>query len=87
MRLKYEFKIMKLNDQSVAVPVGDGAYDFHGVIKMNDTAVSILNLLKDETTIESIVEALSQEYDVQQEKLAADVERYIKEFQEKGLLV
>ena len=87
MRLKYTFDKMELNDQIVAVPVGDNADNYHGVVKMNETANAIFNLLAEDTTEEAIVEAMEKEYDVFKEILAADVKRYVQEFREKGLLV
>lgn len=87
MRLKYTFDKMELNDQIVAVPVGDNADNYHGVVKMNETANAIFNLLAEDTTEEAIVEAMEKEYDVSKEILAADVKRYVQEFREKGLLV
>lgn len=87
MHLKYTFETMELDDRSVAVPVGPGANDFHGILKLNETAVFILNLLKNEITEEEIVEAMEKEYNVSRDVLAADVHRYVSDFMEKGLLV
>lgn len=86
MRLKYNFKEMKLNDTTVAVPFGENVEDFHNIIKMNDTALAIYNLLKEDTTEERIVDALSEEYNVDKDTLTADVKRYIQALREKGFL-
>ena len=87
MHLKYEFEKMEFNGQLIAVPVSDNAKEFRGVIKMNDTASSIFNLLKEDTTEAAIVDAMMEEFDVDRELLAADVRKYILEFREKGLIV
>ena len=87
MRLKYTFDKMELNGQIVAVPVGDNADDYHGVVKMNGTANAIFDFLAEDTTEEAIVEAMEKEYDVSKEILVADVKRYVQEFREKGMLV
>ena len=87
MRLKYTFDKMELNDQIVAVPVGDNADNYHGVVKMNETANAIFNLLAEDTTEEAIVEAMEKEYDLSKEILADDVMHYVQEFREKGMLV
>lgn len=87
MRLKYSFEMMKLDDQIVAVPVGDKASEFHGVIKLNETAAAILELLKEETVEEAIIKALENEYEVDRDTLTKDVYNILTEFKDKGMLV
>lgn len=87
MRLKYAFETMDFDDRIVAIPVGEGAAKYHGVIKLNETAAFIFNLLQQETDEEFIVEALMKEYSVPQELAVLDVQRYLKMFQENDLLV
>lgn len=87
MRLKYTFETMKLDDQIVAIPVGEGATDYHGVIKLNETAAVIFELLKQENTEESIIEALENKYDVSRDTVTRDVQHYIAMFREKGFLI
>ena len=86
MRLKYAFETMELDDQIVAVPVGDGSEEFHGVVKLNETAADIFNLLKEDISEEAIVEAMTEIYDAPKEALAADVRKCVADFMEKGLL-
>ena len=87
MRLKLTFEKMDLDDQIVAVPVGANVGEFHGVIKLNETASFIFDQLKEDTTEEAIVNSIALEYDAPREAIIADVHRYIQEFQEKGLLI
>lgn len=86
MRLKYDFKEMKLNNITVAVPVGENVEGFHNIIKMNDTALEIYKLLKEDTTEEQIVDTLSEEYNVDKVTLMADVKRFIQALREKGFV-
>ena len=86
MRLKYEFEMVELDDQIIAVPVGEHVKDFHGVVKLNETAAFIFRLLSTDTTEAAIVDALRNEYDAQDERLSTDVHKYVNDFQEKGLL-
>lgn len=87
MRLKYTFETMVLDDRTIAVPVGLDANEFQGVVKLNETAAFILELLKNDTTEEAIVRALAEEYDAPEELLISDVHNYIKEFEERDMLV
>ena len=86
MRLKYAFETMELDDQIVAVPVGDGSEEFRGVVKLNEEAAFVFNLLKEEISEESIVNAMAETYDAPRDTLAADVHKCVADFMEKGLL-
>ena len=62
MKLKYSFETMELDNETIAVPVGADAQDFRGVIKLNESALEIFSLLKEETTEEAVIAALRQRY-------------------------
>jgi len=61
-KLKYEFENMELDDRIIAVPVGQDAKKFRGVVKLNESAVEIFELLKQETTEDEIVSVLEARY-------------------------
>lgn len=87
MRLKSSFELMELDDHVIAVPVGENSNAFHGIIKLNDSAAYIFNLLKDDITEEEIVESLKKEYDAPKKTLAEDLQKCLFELKEKGLIV
>lgn len=63
MKLKYAFETMELDDHIVAVPVGEGAKEFRGVVKLNESAAEIFNLFREETTEEKVVTELQKKHD------------------------
>ena len=79
MKAKFRFEIMELDDGKVAVPVGEGAETYNGVLKVNETAAAILKYLAEDTKEEKIVEALVEEYSGDK----AEIARYTHEFIEK----
>ena len=87
MRLRYEFETMELDDIVVAVPVGVGAAEFRGVIKLNETASFMLSLLKNDISKDQIIDALSKEYGVPYNVVVDDVDKYLNEFRERDLIV
>ena len=86
MHLKYKFETMTFNGDYVAVPVDADENVFRGVVKMNETSLFILELLKNEITEEAIVDAMAEQYDADREVLEEDVKKYIRAFREKGFL-
>lgn len=86
MKLKYTFEVMEMDDSFVAVPVGDNAKEFSGIIKLNETAKSIFNLLNDDMSEEQIIEQLSKEYDMSSEDTKAYVHSFINQLINAGVL-
>ena len=86
LKLKYNFEMMEIDDQQMAVPVGDGADEFHGILKLNKSAAAIFNLLKDETTEEAIIEKLLESYDATEDELKVYVHNYIQELKDSGFI-
>jgi len=86
MKLKFDVEIMEMDDASVAVPVGDGAEAFHGVLKLNESGAFILRLLQNETTEEAIVDAILKEYSGDREQITKYVHDYVGTLQQAGLL-
>lgn len=86
MKLKYEFETTELGDEIIAVPVGDNARNFSGVINLNASAAAILKLLREDTTVEQIVSALLEEYEGTKEEITAYVEKVINKLRAEDLL-
>ncbi len=64
MKLKYNFVMRDIDNQPVAVAVGKDNAKFNGMIRMNQSGAYIFQLLKEDMTIEQIVEAVVSKYDV-----------------------
>ncbi|MBO4433397.1 MAG: PqqD family peptide modification chaperone [Clostridia bacterium] len=62
MKLKYNFTVMDMGDEFAAVPVGDDAAKFHGMIKLNKESADIFELLKSETEPMEIHKYLKEKY-------------------------
>lgn len=86
MKLKYTFEAMKMDDQIVAVPIGDNAAEFHGIIKLNESAAAIFELLSEETAETEITERLLERYSCEREQLEAKVHKYLAQLEADGLL-
>ena len=87
MKLKYAFDIAKLGDEVYAVPIRNDPADFKGVLKLNSSAVSIVKLLREETTVEQLVSSLMEEYDASREELTPHVERILQMLRDENLLI
>lgn len=87
MHLKYTFETIELDDHIIAVPIGINSDKVRKVVKLNETAALIFDMLKVETTEMKIVEDIMKKYDVPLDVLKADVHSYIEAFMKEGLIV
>jgi len=75
MKLKEDFLTQDIDDTQFLVPVGAEA--FHGVVRSNRTAAMIVDCLKEETTMEAIVDMLCSRFEVSRETVCKDVEEIL----------
>ncbi|MBE6732812.1 MAG: PqqD family protein [Ruminococcaceae bacterium] len=88
MKLKYTFVINEVADQLVAVPVGDDLGEFNGFIKMNDVSADMFELLKEDTDVDAMVEALKVKYtDETEEVIRENVVNFTDKLIEAGVIV
>ena len=86
MKCKYLFEKMKLDGEIVGVPVGESASEIHAVLNLNEEAMRILELLREETTEQAIVEQLVTEYDSSEEEIEPLVHAFIGQLRQEGFL-
>ena len=87
MRLNCEFTMMDMGGEIAAVPVGDGAGKFHGMLKLNAEAAEILELLKEETTPMQLHNALKAKHpETTDEEIGHILVPFINQLIREGLL-
>lgn len=87
MKLKYELENVEMDDQIIAVPVGDNSDELHAVIRLNETASFILDHLKEDTTEEKLIEAVLSEYEGDEKEIRKYVSDFIASLNKDGLLI
>ena len=88
MRLKHQYVVMDMGGEYVAVPVGDNADEFHGMIKLNETSADILNQILEETTPEKVHAYLKQKYpDSTDQEIGENLAEFLNRLYAEGLLI
>ena len=77
MKLKTSFITRQIGDRQYMVATGQESSKFKGMISSNKTAAAIVDLLKEDTTEEKVVEAMYRRFDAPREKIAADVHKAV----------
>ena len=86
MKSKYLFEKMELDGEIVGVPVGESASELHAVLNLNEEAMRILELLREETTEQEVIAQLLKEYDSTKEEIAPLVHEFIGQLRHEGFL-
>ena len=84
MKIKKGFVVREVGGENIAVPIGETAKEFRGMIKLNETALFLWNLFKTDTTFEEAVNALTSEYDVGIEEAEEGVKAFMATASENG---
>lgn len=86
MKIKNDFIVKEISGSTVVIPVGNRVADFNGMLKLNETGVFLFNLLKNDTTIEALVQSLVDEYEVTKEKANEDVVSFVNKLKEADII-
>lgn len=86
MKLKSGFILRELRGQSVVVAVGDATKSFNGIIKLNESSAYLWKQLKGEFSKESLVQALLDEYDVDNEVAIKNVDYFVSTLKDNGII-
>ena len=83
MKLKGSFITHNSGNEQLMISVGG---DFSGMVRSNSTAAFIIDLLKEETTVEQIVEKVLAEYNADRTIVENDVQRVITSLRSIGAI-
>lgn len=87
MRIISSFRIRKIAEETVAVPMGAAAKQLAGIVSLNDVGQFLFEELKNEHTEQSLVSALMNEYDVDQSTAEADIKAFLDYLRSFNLLI
>ena len=86
MKLKEGVILNEIDGQVMAVDGGSGRERFNGLIRMNKTAGYIAGLLSRDTSLDEIVKAMTEKYEVTEEVARVNAQKVIDAFQNAGVL-
>ena len=86
MKIKDGFILRSIAGSNVVVPVGDHAADLNGMITLNDTGAFIWRQLTEETDEAQIVNAILENYEVDEARAAGCVAAFLEKLKEVGCL-
>ena len=86
MKLHGEFVVRQVLDSIVAVPVGQTALQFNGMVMLNTVSRVIWTCLEQETAVDALVTAVTDAFEVDEAQAKADVLEFLEQLRQAQLL-
>lgn len=86
MKIKEGYVLRMVAGSYVALPGGEKAADFNGMVTLNDTGAFLWRHLEQGCSREQLVEAVMEEYDVTQERALSGIERFLEKLRTENLV-
>lgn len=87
MKIKENYMLRKVADTYVVVPVGAAVAEFNGMINLNAAGAFLWQQFQTETTVDTVLKAMLDEYEVDEATAKNDLEKFISALEENNLLV
>lgn len=81
------FEIVSVADEYMAIPMGEEAVSFHGVVALSEAAAFLLNHMDEPRTKKELVDLLCQEYDVERTTAEKDVDEIVIKFSDLKIIL
>ncbi len=86
MKIKSGFLLREVAGSYIVVATGTLAKEFSGIIKLNETGSFLWKRLTENTDIQTLVDALTEEYDVSREDAEKDAQSFVTMLLDAGIL-
>ena len=86
MKIKSGFVLRMVGGENIVVPVGEMSKKFHGMINLNDSGAFLWRLFANGTTIDEAVQAVKENYSIEEDIARGDVEKFVATLQKNGFI-
>lgn len=86
MKIKDGFVKREIAGSYIVVPVGNTIEEFNGMITLNESGSFFWNCFKKDITLEQAVKMVTDEYDIDPQTAAKDIENFIELLKTNNLL-
>lgn len=85
MKIKEGYMVSTVAGSSIVVPMGENTVNFNGVMTLNETGCFLWRLLEKGAQREELIRAMTDEYEVDEQTAAADIDVFLKKLEDNGL--
>lgn len=87
MRVSKEFVLREIAGEFIIIPTGKTVLEFNGLITVNEVGLFLWKLLQEETEFEGLVQAVLEEYEVEEGVARMDIQEFIDRLAESKILI
>ena len=86
MKIKKGYILKNVADQHIVVPIGEETLNFNGLLNLNESGVMLFNKLLEESTMEELIQLLTDYYLIDEETARLDIEAFINVLESKKII-
>lgn len=86
MKVREDLILREVAGENILIPVGEIALDIKGMFTLTESGTLLYRKLTEDCTKEDLVQALLDEYEVDQEKASEDVDAFLEQLEKTGVL-
>lgn len=86
MRIVPGFMVREIAGETIAIPSGEAARHLSGLVALSDSGRFLFELLQTEQTTDSLVEAMCNEYEVDEATALADIREFLDILRQNDML-
>lgn len=86
MKVKDNLILREIAGSWIIVPVAEMVVEFNGLMNLNESGAFLWKKLADGAEMDELVSGFLSEYDVDEETAKADIQEFVGQLMEKGLL-
>ena len=86
MKMSSSFELIQVADDYLAIPIGEAAMKSRDVFTFSKAAAFLLDKLKEPRSKDDLVALLVSEYDIDTEKAKLDIDAFLENLHDTGLL-
>ena len=86
MKIKNGFVLRRVLDEAIIIATGEVSKEFHGMVKLNDSAADIWEWISEGYEVETIASKLSEKYELTLDKAFEDVKNMLSQMSDAGLI-
>ena len=86
MKIKNGFVLRRVLDEAIVIASGEVSENFHGMVKLNDSAADIWEWIVEGCEEKELALKLSEKYDLEADKALLDVRSMISQMADAGLI-
>ena len=87
MRIKSDFVLREIAGEYLIVTIVKSEDDFNGLITVDEIGKFLWDNMQGEFEIETLVDRLTEEYDVKREEALSDVTEFVDELKKKEIVI